>query len=144
MNSGEINYEYNFNGDTFTNQTDDSTSDQEVRACDDSLDSSNYFSFHGVEKIKVSFVPCDVMWLLAQEYESTEVKAASGQTIYLTVWQDYDDNVTAGDSFTIRGLDEPESNKDQSTILIYRWVSDISKLEDAKQEIVGYVTNLSY
>jgi len=110
--------------------------------CDDTT--SDYNAFHGVEKLIVSKNPCETMWLLAKLEEEYTLIDPAGNTIYVSVWRDYENNVTASNTFTIRALDVLDTNesRNNATISIIRWVASPNDLAKAKNEIKTAVNNL--
>lgn len=118
--------------------------DNDPDICDDTT--TDYFSFHGVEEVVVSYNPCKTMWLLAKEDHSYELTAPSGKTIYVTVWRDQANNVTASNSYTIRALDvhDNDAERDTTSIAIIRWVASDSDLQTAKSEVEKTVSKLDF
>ena len=114
--------------------------------CDNSAD--DFQAVYRNQSLTVIQNPCEVIWLLAQAEESYTLTSAGGDTIYVTVWRDWDDNVTPGDTFTIRALDVEDSEfgfeegRNDSTILITRWVAAEGDLTEAKEEVNEFVRNM--
>lgn len=115
--------------------------------CDES--NSQYADFNGVEEVIVSKNPCKVPWILAKEVESYSLKTKNGKDLKALVWNNYVNNVQAGESYTIRVLDIEDSgtlsDKDKRAgIAIVRWVKNKSELSKAKAEVQDVVENLDF
>lgn len=132
------------NRESSITQSEENLNNDQDLIVEDECDMSNseYFSFHGVEKVIVSENPCEVMWLLAKVEDSYQMKTKDGRILYITVWRDYEDNVTPGSTFTIRALDVTEDNRESASISITRWVSSESDLTQAKLEVQESISNL--
>jgi hypothetical protein len=114
--------------------------------CDDS--NSSYASFNKIEKVIVSINPCEVPWILAQPTEKYELETKKGTKLKATVFNNYVNNVKAGESYTIRVLDIEEDitgQKDtKAGIAIVRWVPNKKSLESAKKEVAEIVEEMKY
>lgn len=110
--------------------------------CDHTTD--DYLAYHGVEKLVVSINPCKTIWLLAEIEEEYTLTDPNGRSIYVTVWRDFTDNVTAGNTFTIRALDVPDTtgSRENAKLSIIRWVGVNTDLEKAKAEVARAVSEL--
>jgi membrane protein implicated in regulation of membrane protease activity len=114
--------------------------------CDDS--NSQNSDFNQIEKVIVSENPCKVPWILAKEYEAYTLETKKGTVLQATVFNNYVNNVKAGESYTIRVLDVEEDPTGQAEtkagIAIVRWTPDKNSLSEAKKEVKDVVEELDY
>lgn len=112
--------------------------------CDDS--NSAHADFNGIEKVIISENPCKVPWILAKEFETYTLETKKGTVLQVTVWNNYVNNVKAGESFTIRALDvmDTQEERDGAKIAVVRWVPKEAALESAKQEVAEAVAGLDF
>lgn len=117
---------------------------EEDEKCDDA--NSEHASFNKVEKVIVSKKPCKVPWILAKESESYTLETKKGTSLQVIVWNNYENNVKAGKSYTIRALDVKDSQEErgEAGIAIVRWVPNKANLTEAKKEVKKVVENLKY
>lgn len=125
------------------NSIEDKTADKK---CDDA--NSEYADFNKIEETIVSINPCDVPWILAKPVENYDLETKNGTILKVTVFNNYVNNVKAGESYTIRVLDIEEDITRQSEVTagisIVRWTPNAQTLPSAKKEVREIVEDLEY